>query len=299
MAPATGHDLSPPHAHIIPAAPNRRVRDVFVWYARRLARKRFHALHLEAGGAGSMDVLRTLQGERRPLLIAVNHSSWWDPMVGVLVGARFCRERTHLAPMDSVQLRRFSFFRRLGLFGIDPDSPASMDAMLAYVLDRFRSDPSPTLWITPQGEFTDVRDPVHVRPGLAALASRLAGSGVEVRMVSLAIEYAFWQDARPELFVRAAEIAPPGVASTAGWQRTIAAAMQGNADALAALVRTRDPEAFTDLLGGPERAETKVHPVYDMYLKLTGRSGRLTTRAERLSEGGSAEPGPFIEGGRP
>lgn len=291
MEGPTGHNL-------IPAAPNRRVQDVFIWYARRLARKKFCALRLERG---SMDVLRTLQGEARPVLVAMNHTSWWDPIVGVLVGARFCRERSHLSPMDSVQLRRFGFFRKLGLFGIDPDSPASMEAMLTYVLERFKADPAPTLWITPQGEFTDVREPVRVRPGLAALAARLEGGGAGVRMISMAMEYAFWQDARPEVFVRVTEVRRPETPSTSGWQRTIADAMQSNADALAALVRAREPGAFTDLLGGPEAGPARVHPVYDLYLRLTGRAGRLTTRAERLGEAAShpAAPPATAEGGRP
>jgi 1-acyl-sn-glycerol-3-phosphate acyltransferase len=284
MAGATGHDL-------IPAAPNRRVQDVFIWYARRLARKKFHALRLDPA---SLPCLESLAGEPRPVLVAMNHSSWWDPILGVLVGSRFCRERSHLSPMDSVQLRRFSFFRRLGLFGINPDSPASMDAMLAYILERFRVDPSPILWITPQGEFTDVREPVRVRPGLAALASRLtsAGAGDGLRMVAMASELAFWQDARPEVFIRVVDVPPPPAPGLGAWQRTITGAMQANADALAALVRARDPGAFTNLLGaGPATGAARVHPVYDLYLRLTGRSGRLTTRAERLA--------PAHQGGRP
>ena len=40
--------------------------------------------------------------------------------------------------MDREQLERFRFFRRIGMFGIDPDDPESLEAMRTYVIDAFR-----------------------------------------------------------------------------------------------------------------------------------------------------------------
>ena len=114
----------------------------FAKYVRRMMRKDFGALRLERESAGALEDLTT---ERRPLLLCLNHASWWDPLVAMTLGVRFLEARDHRAPMDAAQLERFGFMRRLGMFPIEPDDPESLSGMVGAVLEYFgaadRPDP--------------------------------------------------------------------------------------------------------------------------------------------------------------
>ena len=205
-----------------------------------------------------------------PRIVVMNHCSWWDPLVGLFLHQQFMPGRAALAPMDAAQLRRFNFFRKVGVFGIAPANPHALEQMIAYVEGEFSHRPNTTLYLTPQGEFADVRSPLRLRPGAAALAARLGVRSV----VSVSAEYVFWNDRRPEILLRAAPVPrPPGASSTTGWMRAIAGAMQDNAAALAELAIARNPAAFQTLLGkGPA---ARIHPFYDLWLRARGQSGRV------------------------
>ena len=86
--------------------------------------------------------------------------------------------------------------------------------------------------------------------------------------------YAFWQDQRAEVFLSARPVEPAGD-TTAAWQRAFTTTMQANADALAALVRARDPEPFETVIGGDA---PRINPVYDLWLRATGRAGEIPGR---------------------
>ena len=85
-----------------------------------------------------------------PLIVLLNHASWWDPLVAFHLARRFVPLRPALAPMDREQLERFGFFRRIGVFGIDPDDAESLVAMRDYVQAELTRDPATSIWLTPR-----------------------------------------------------------------------------------------------------------------------------------------------------
>lgn len=255
-------------ADLIPGSFNPRFAAVFAWYTRRLLRSSFHALRLSRG---TPECLASAGATSSPLLLLLTHSSWWDPLVGLWLSRRFMPARSSIAPMDSAMLRKFGFFKRLGLFGINPDNPDSLVAMQRYALDHFQRTPSPSLWITPQGNFADPRAPLVIRPGAAAIAARSHAPA----LVAVAIEYGFWLDQRPEVFIRAQHVAPPSrTNSTPRWHAAISQTMQQTRDALAADVSCRNPDAFS-LEGGRAAA---INPIYDLWLRLKGSTSDIETR---------------------
>ena len=174
-----------------------------------------------------------------PFLGLLSHASWLDPLVGLLVWRQLLPDRDLRMPMDAEQLARFGFFKRLGVFGIDPDDPASLDAMRRFVLDHFATGVRPALGLTPQGRFTDPREPVRLRPGAAAIA---AAAPSNTAVVAIAVEYVFWQDQRPEILISATRCPrPTGPASTTGWHRAMTEAFSDAAARLAAAAIARDP----------------------------------------------------------
>ncbi|MBL8991549.1 MAG: lysophospholipid acyltransferase family protein [Phycisphaerae bacterium] len=256
------------HEAIWPAAPSDRVIGAFGWWLRRMFRKSFAGVWVARGVAPE---LRAVDAHHGPAIVLMNHASWWDPLVGLMLARELTPRRRLLAPMELDQLKKFGFFRRLGVFGLDPDRADALDAMVSYVRATFEADPRTAFWITPQGQFTDPRTPIRLRPGAATLAARTP-TPHGVRVVCVAVEYAFWTDQKPEVFLRFAGVSAPETPTTAGWTRAMTHAMQANADALAALVVARDHAAFEPVLAARRGG---VNPLYDAWLRLRGRSGRI------------------------
>jgi hypothetical protein len=254
---------------LLPDRFSDRVARGIRWYTSRLLRRRFHAVR---GGPGTAAQLRSLDADPRPAILLLTHASWWDPLVGIHLWDRFFPSRRILGPMRRQELEQFGFFRRVGVFGVDPDRRESLEAMRRHVLPRLASATRDVLILTPQGVLSDPRAPVVIRPGAAAIAAALPPPGP--RVLAVAIEYGFWADQRPELFVesRLCEATPRGVGlSTADWHRAMGQGLQAAAAALAERVISRDPSRFETWSGG----RTAVHPVYDLWLRVTGRHGRI------------------------
>ncbi|HEX8875734.1 MAG TPA: lysophospholipid acyltransferase family protein [Phycisphaerales bacterium] len=262
---------------LIPASYSPTVTKYFARWVRRMFKKSFHAVRVTPENA---DLLATLQRDPTPAIVLVSHTSWWDPLVCLVLHDRLSPQREPLAPMDATQLAKFGFFKKLGIFGIQPDNPESLRAMSEYVGRRFESNPRSTLWITPQGRFVDPRDPIELRPGAAALAAKTR----HVRVLALAIEYAFWTDQKPEVFLRFEPCATPDRPdSTTAWHRAFLRAMSDNNARLADAVRSRDPARFRPALGeitgrGDSDSGPATNWFYDLWLRLRGHSGRVEDR---------------------
>lgn len=234
-------------------------------YVERKLRGAFHAVRMLPESEAALETLRAHPG---PVLVAMNHASWWDPLVAVLLHRRHFPDRDNLAPMDAHELRRFRILRRLGIFGIDPDDPGALEAMGAYVQRRLAQMPRSSVIHTPQGRFVDVRQPVVPRPGAAALLAARA----DMEAWSVAIEYAFWTDARPEVFLRVQQVERPSEPRLAAWQRSLQQAMEANRQSLSDAVQAREPARFLTVLGG---RGARVHPAYDLWLRVTGRGNAI------------------------
>lgn len=224
------------------------------WYFRRA----FHALRLSGAAP------RTPPG--RPVIICSNHPSWWDPAVYVLLMPALFPGRIGYGPMEAASLRRYGLFRRLGVFGIEPDSRRGA-ARFLQVASRLLADPRTVLWVTAEGRFTDPRHrPVRLRPGLAHLARRQENAVI----LPVALEYCFWDERLPEALVR---IGPPIEAdagrSVAAWTASLEAALTATMDALAGEAMSREPARFRRLVGG----RVGVGGLYDLYRRLAASPG--------------------------
>lgn len=246
------------------------------WCRRNMIRRKFHALRVERESAG---LLRSLADHDGPLILAMNHVGWWDPLVMLTTQRLFFPGRSLRAPMDAAQLERFGLFRRLGVFGIDPDDPLSLARMGEEMGRYFRESARPTFWITPQGRFADVRAPIVVRPGVSKLAASASG-GAGVRVLAISVEYCFWTDPKPEILIAAREVHADDPARTTAWQRAITAAMRDGAADLAALAVARDAGRFEAVVS---RAGAQGGVLYDLWLRVRGRGGGIGARpgAER------------------
>lgn len=181
-----------------------------------------------------------------PLIVYANHSSWWDPMVLVLLAANLMPQRRHYAPMDATALERYKILKRIGIFGVDMHSIRGAAQFLRTGLQLLNS--GGVLWITPQGRFADARQrPLLFKPGMAALAARVPGG---CTVLPLAIEYVFWDERLPETLLHFGEPIHINGQTTEEADLLLRQALLETMEALKEKAMTRNPSAFTLLHGG-------------------------------------------------
>ncbi len=244
------------------APPSPALLSLFARYLRWYVPRSFHAVRLA-------------RAERFPrhaqrLIVCLNHPSWWDPVIAILLSRYLLPTAAHYAPMEASALRRYGFMRRLGLFPVDNDSSRAGAQFLrsgAAILDH----PNAVLWVTPEGHFTDVRTrPAQWRPGVAALLHRSR----QCTVVPLALEYTFWDERRPEALALVGEpltVTDGAAGSADAWQTELLRAMTAAQDELAALAMTRDAARFATVLSG----KVGVGGVYELWKRAQAHlSGR-------------------------
>ncbi|MEZ4472844.1 MAG: 1-acyl-sn-glycerol-3-phosphate acyltransferase [bacterium] len=140
-----------------------------------------------------------------PVILVSNHTSWWDPLVCLLVANRLVQSDAY-AMMDAANLRRLPFFARVGAFGVDRSEAGLAGESLDYaaaLLDR----PGRLLWIFAQGDERPINQrPLGFRRGAAVVWERVP----EARVVPLAIRYVFAEREQPYLYLAFGPALPSG-----------------------------------------------------------------------------------------
>lgn len=221
-------------------------------YGLRYVAKHFHAVRLSRSG------YRPPEGLTGPVVIVVNHPSWWDPMTGLVLSKLWPEHARHYAPIEAAGLAKYPFLEKLGFFGIESETTRGGILFLRRSLAAL-ADPDGVLWVTAQGRFADVRErPTRIKPGVGHLVQRLTQGSV----VPLALEYPFWNESKPEALAR---FGPPMALDEAmqadAWTERIERALQETQDVLAEDGLSRDPSRFETLLSGA----AGVGGVYDLW----------------------------------
>lgn len=239
----------------------------FLRYIQWSLKRHFHGVYLAPGS-------KPPQFEpHQPLIVYLNHASWWDPLLMLWLGALLYPGRRQYGPMDAAQLERYSFFKYLGVFGVRQGGNLAARSFLRNA-ESLLSRQGSMLWLTPQGRFADIRErPVRFAPGLSHLATRLP----EAVFIPLSFEYTFGQERHPEIFIRFGT-SQKGIqlgANAHSAQSALEQAMEANQDALKDAVCVRAPGLFTPLLSGHGGASFP----YDLWRKfkaaITGTSVNL------------------------
>lgn len=182
-----------------------------------------------------------------PLIVYGNHSSWWDPMIAVLLAAKLLPGREHFAPMDASSLAHNRLLRQIGIFPVELHAPSGARQFLATSAAVLAA--KGVLWVTPQGRFADTREHLlSFRPGLAALIARHPGC----TLLPLATEYTFWDQRQPLAFAHFGQPVLYSGSDRAGSDKTaltqqLEAALTRTMDELKTQVLTRNPANFQRL----------------------------------------------------
>ncbi len=231
-------------------------------YFRYYTWRHFHAVRLARGTIPTVDPASSV-------IVYSNHPSWWDPLAFVLLQRAVFPDRIGFGPMESRSLGQYGVLKRIGIFGVDPETRDGASRFLyggSEVLDAAGT----VLWVTAEGKFTDPRHrPVRLRPGVAHL---LRGRE-HVIAIPLAMELTFWNERTPEILLRFGQpLRPDAARSLDVWQALLVEHLTNTMDCLAADSISRDPERFQRLQAG----RTGIGGVYDAW-----RRTRSLLRGER------------------
>ncbi len=184
-----------------------------------------------------------------PVLICLNHPSWWDPLIALHLSRRLFKNRLQYAPIANEGLQKYQFLEQLGFFGIDPRS--TIGAARFFRLGRqVLKQPDGVLWVTAEGHFTDVRQrPVELQPGVG----HLAHASERFAILPVALEYAFWNERSPEAFINCGEpvfVRDGRSKSPSEWLACFTSELASAQDILSVAVIARRAEQFESLLSG-------------------------------------------------
>jgi 1-acyl-sn-glycerol-3-phosphate acyltransferase len=224
--------------------------------------RRFHAVRISRSGQPRGTV-------GRPLIIYGNHPSWWDPALYILLCNKLFPGRPGFGPMDAKALGRYGVLEKMGVFGVEQDTPRGAARFLS-TSERVLADPASILWITAEGHFTDPRQrPIRLRPGLAHLARRIPDAVI----LPLAVEYSFWNESQPEALARFGDPIETGRdRSTAEWTAHLEHELTRTMDALATESAQRNPALFHSLV----RGGAGVGGIYDLWRRVRAWSAGQT-----------------------
>lgn len=260
-------DRDPALPHVVPW-----LQRGFVRYCGRYVRKHFHAVRLSKTSS-------LVPSDGQSILFVLNHPSWWDVIIGTVLSRDFPGYR-HYAPIDAEMLKKYRFFARIGMFGIEPTARGA--AIFLRTARAIFAEPGGAIWVTAQGRFSDPRErPIELRPGVGAVACRME-SGL---VVPVAVEYPFWSERTPEALLRIGEPlsvqdGPRG--DSRAWTERIERALTSTMDVLAREAIGREASAFTTISSG----KVGVGGPYDWWRRMKGIvSGRRVSLGHGPDEG--------------
>jgi 1-acyl-sn-glycerol-3-phosphate acyltransferase len=210
--------------------------DGFCRFTTSMVRRNFHCFAIQLA-----DEFHHGISKDQSLVVYANHIGWWDPIVAMLLRKKYFADRTLYAPIDANALEAYAIFKQLGFYGLKLDSFAGASDFLKTSREIL-SNPKSSIWITPEGVFTDCRDLDRpLMPGLA----HLAATSPKTTFVPLAIEYPFWEEPKPLIACRfGAPISFETKTSKAECGRLIFESLRNTQRDLAQSVMRRDLQGF-------------------------------------------------------
>ncbi len=168
---------------------------IFAVYNRNLLKRRFHSLQITG-----LDILRKKEASI-PLIIYVNHSSWWDGLVAFQLSDAL--KMDSFIMMEEKQLKKLNIFRRLGAFSVVRENPFEAIKSINYAARLLKEKPDRALWIFPQGEIlnNDIR-PIKFYKGILKIIEKVG----KCLIVPVALRYEFSGEYKPEIFINVGKI---------------------------------------------------------------------------------------------
>ncbi len=134
-----------------------------------------------------------------PLILAPNHSTWWDGFFVYLINKELYKRRFYIMILEE-QLSKYNFFTKLGGFSINKLNPKEIIRSLDYISDEMKMYKNSIITIFPQGELLPnfVR-PISINKGIHKLVNIHQS---ELQILPLAIKVEFLKEEKPTVFFK-------------------------------------------------------------------------------------------------
>jgi len=176
---------------MIAASPRGWAHAIFHRYLRYLVKKRFHALHV----LGELPQIP----QDTPILLLPNHSTWWDGFFPYLLNDMVWN-REFFVMMLEHRLREFWFFRFVGAFSINQQSPKGIVESLDYTVSLLQGNKVVILF--PQGELAGYgKRPLGYNRGVERVLRKCAEAKRRIAIVPLGMRCEFLSDEKPHVFL--------------------------------------------------------------------------------------------------
>lgn len=174
--------------------PRSLTKNIALWYVSRRLKRAFVDVRVHR-----LDLLSSYI-QQGPIVLALNHVCWWDPLV--LIQLSSAVDFDGYALMDHNNLKMLPFFSWLGARPINSGSPRQAHRDLqdaAALLDR----PGRVVALFPSGRQRAIHRPLEFKSGVLAL-SRLG----QAPIVPVALRYDFSEGPRAVVHLCVAEALP-------------------------------------------------------------------------------------------
>jgi 1-acyl-sn-glycerol-3-phosphate acyltransferase len=164
---------------------------IFRRYLRYLVKKRFHALHV----LGELPQIP----QDTPILLLPNHSTWWDGFFPYLLNDAVWQREFFIMMLEH-RLREFWFFRFVGAFSINQQSPKGIVESLDYTVSLLQGNRVVVLF--PQGELAAWgKRPLGYNRGVERVLRKCTEAGKRVAIVPIGMRCEFLADEKPHVFL--------------------------------------------------------------------------------------------------
>jgi chlorobactene lauroyltransferase len=172
----------------IPANESKWVITIFDLYVRNLFWRRFKNIAIDQ---------EYQPGEDSKTIYYLNHSSWWDGLIPLLLNQKIFKQKAR-ALMEDKQMRDHKFFSRIGAFSVNLEEPRAALKSMRYAVDSMKRQNS-SLFIYPEGKIVPFSNQKpNFQKGLGWIASRTPDTDV----VPIGIYIHTARHDKPELFIK-------------------------------------------------------------------------------------------------
>lgn len=237
---------------MIKARKNKIFESLFSFYNTRLLKKHFFRIMI----SGEENFL--LRSKESPAILYANHSNWWDGLVAFYLSKKLWNIDAYVM-MDIEQMQKYRFFKWLGAFSVNRNSPKEAMDSVEYSVSMLHNS-NRVLWIFPQG----IMQPNDFRPiifygGISKITQKLG----EVDLMPVAVRYEFLMEQRPEIFISIGKTKTTGLNNdTKELTGILNNSLLGELDALKKKVINSEFGSFKIILQGRQSRNKTVDKVY-------------------------------------
>lgn len=181
-------------ADFIPARESPVVIWFFKWYTWFLCKRRFEGVFLQQDHAVDRN---------QSVLFVLNHHSWWDGLIPLLLNEFVFRQRAR-AIMEDKQMRQFPFFSRIGAMSVNRVNPRSALYTLTLASQWLRESGT-SLYLYPEGKITNPALPIEIESGFLRISQQAPGS----LLIPVALFISHRKSSKPVLFIRTGKPCSP------------------------------------------------------------------------------------------